>query len=159
MTVMRDWLIISVSTLLVLSQPDQDRPVQRDTLVVGILTIESSYRANRGGPASRVPDTIQFWVTGDRSWRVRTYAVDHDIHVHALDPVPNEARTVAEEHIRRNYGDVLAKVVVLSVGKESSSDIATLRTAGLQGSLERSAGGVVFWNPDGGRYHTQSTPR
>lgn len=159
MTLTRGWLINSVSSFLLLLQPSQNLSSEQDTLVVGILTIESSYRANSEGPARKVPDTIQFWLKGDRAWRVRTFAIDHDIHVHALDRATTDRRAVVEDHIRRNYNDILAKLVVLSVGQDASLDSITLKAAGLQGSFERSSDGMTFWNPDGARYRTQSTPR
>ena len=41
------------------------------TLVVGLLTIESSTRDNIERPAADVSDTVQFWITPTYSFRVR----------------------------------------------------------------------------------------
>src|SRR5262245_21305082 len=56
----------------------------KGTLIIGILTIESSYAQNTERPSRGVPDTLQFWIAPDRAWRIRTYATDHDIHPYSL---------------------------------------------------------------------------
>ena len=54
------------------------------TLIVAILSIESSYLDEVERPVKDVPDTVQFWLTSASQWRIKTYAIDHDIHVHRL---------------------------------------------------------------------------
>jgi hypothetical protein len=53
-------------------------------LVVVLLTVESSYLRNTERPVDGVSDTVQFCFTHDRDWRIKTYAMDHDIHVHVI---------------------------------------------------------------------------
>jgi len=60
------------------------------TLILGILNIESSYLDNLERPAGAVPDTVQFWFAPDSQWRTKTYAIDHDIHIHQVATVEGE---------------------------------------------------------------------
>ena len=50
-------------------------------LVLAILSIQSSYLEDKEIPAERIPDTVQFWYSPGITWRVKTYAIDHDIHI------------------------------------------------------------------------------
>ena len=53
-------------------------------LILFILNVESSYAQNIERPRETHPDTIQFlWVDGE-AWRIKTYAVDRDVHVWSL---------------------------------------------------------------------------
>lgn len=128
------------------------------TLVLGILTVESSYAESLERPADQVPDTVQFWFTPDATWRVRTYAMDHDVHPHRVDGVDVD---FAQEHIRRNYGDVLGDLRVLTFADVRDLAVvrAELRRAGLRDSAELSPEGIPLWLPDDAEYRTQSRPR
>ena len=55
----------------------------KGTLIIGVLTVESSYAQNSERPSRGVPDTVQFWIDPGGAWRIRTYAIDHDIHPHS----------------------------------------------------------------------------
>lgn len=134
------------------------------TLVIGILTIESSYKQNTEGPSRGVPDTIQFWIGPDSAWRIRTYATDHDIHPHSLGDLgkikvrPTE---FVRDHIKKHYGDVLASTVVLELPDASDTNAVQklLKQHKLKGSLEVAQVGFTFWNPDDGHYKSQTTPK
>ncbi len=126
-------------------------------LVVARLTIASSYRHNAERPATDGCDTVQFFLSGtdDRAFRIRTFALDHDIHVHQLSQPAADA--VIHAHLDRTYGDVLGPVHVVALPHLSTVDI---RTGGIaSGELEVvPVPGYAFWNPDGGAYRTRSEP-
>ena len=62
------------------------------TLIVGRLTVQSSYLRNEETAATPDRfDTVQWWLGGPRGWRIRTYAADLDIHLHRFDPVADVA--------------------------------------------------------------------
>ena len=67
----------------------------------------------------------------------------------------------AEANSKKHYSDVIARIVVLEFGDLSDPvDTAkVLSSKGLREKLEIGASGVCFYNPDGARYHSQSTPR
>lgn len=137
---------------------------RRGTLVIGILTIESSYAQNVERPARGVPDTLQFWLGPSGAWRIRTYATDHDIHPHslgALDKMKEQPVEFAREQIKKYYGDVLASVVVLEFADTSNSAAVRqlLAERMLKGSLEVPRVGFAFWNPDNGVYSSRTTPK
>jgi hypothetical protein len=120
----------------------------------------SSDAAGITQPAGKVPDTVQWWITPDRTWRIKTFASDHDIHIHSLDKVPANVVDFAVENTKEHYGDVLRKihVVKFSDAGDPKSVEAALAAAGLANQLETSAQGFAFWNPDRGTYHTLTRP-
>ncbi len=63
--------------------PEADSPA---LLVVAWLNVKSSYAGNREEPSHDAFDTVQFYFPAGsaNAWRIRTYAADHDIHVHKL---------------------------------------------------------------------------
>jgi hypothetical protein len=130
-------------------------------LVVGILTVRSSYAANTEEPAQGRPDTIQWFIGATSSWRVRTYATDHDIHVHATGALPDDAVEAARAHIRKHYGDVLQELHLLELpaGTTASTAQRMLARVGVPGILEVARAGFAFVNVDSGQYRTKSTPR
>src|SRR4051812_9427979 len=86
------------------------------TLILAILTVESSYLQEVEHPAKTVPDTVQFWFAPDSQWRIKTFAIDHDIHVHRIGATNTTDRLTtefAENNIQKAYGDVTAAVLVL----------------------------------------------
>jgi len=142
--------------------PSQARPAtaaSERTLVLAVLTVQSSYKDNVEKPAGQVPDTVQWWITPDTTWRIKTYAIDHDIHIHSLDKVPASAVDFAVANTKEHYGDVLRKIHVVKFSDGNSKTVAAaLAQAGLANQLEMSPQGFAFWNPDGGAYTSQSRP-
>src|SRR5262249_39557131 len=131
------------------------------TLVLAILTTESTYAQEMERTATAVPDTVQFWLAPDSQWRIRTYAVDHDIHVYKVPPRADGSRLTVEQvkdHISKHYGDVTAKVVTLRLRDPGDKDEfrRVLDENGLAGVLEVGKDGVAFYNPDKGEYRTKS---
>lgn len=137
----------------------------RGTLIIGILTIESSYAQNTERPSRGVPDTLQFWIGPDSAWRIRTYATDHDIHPHSLGDLgklKDRPTEFARDHIKKHYGDVLASMVVLEFPDINDTDAVRkgLTELKLKGSLEvAKKSGFAFWNPDDGHYKSQTPPK
>jgi hypothetical protein len=134
------------------------------TLVLAILTTESSYAREEERPATTVPDTIQFWLAPDSQWRIRTYAVDHDIHVYTAGPRPDGSRLTAKEaadHIAKHYANITAKTVTLDI-RDPGDKVEVRRVLAekvLIGVLEVGKNGVAFYNPDKGEYRTRSKPK
>ncbi len=133
------------------------------TLVVALLSVQSSYAKEVEQPAANVPDTVQFWLTPDMQRRIRTYATDHDIHVYSLGAREEKKVSVefAVEHIKKNYADVTASLVVLTfVDPKDKKEVERVLAAHhLKGTLEVSKSGVAFYNPDSGEYRTKSAPK
>jgi hypothetical protein len=112
-------------------------------------------------PAGQVPDTVQWWITPDATWRIKTFAIDHDIHIHSLSESTDNAVDFAVENTKKHYGDVLGKIHVIKFSDASDSRAVAdaLSQAGLANQLETSEQGFAFWNPDGGKYQTQTRPQ
>ena len=144
---------------------DRD-PAQSEacTLIVGVLTIESSGALEVERPAETVSDTVQFWIAPARRWKIRTYAIDRDVHawdLADLGTARDEPIDFAIDHIKKHYGDILSRVVNVDFlhPKDRVSTAAALAATGLGGSLqvaEFDGTAIAFWTPDGTVYLTRS---
>lgn len=134
------------------------------TLIVAILSIESSYLDEVERPAQDVPDTVQFWYAPDSQWRIKTYAIDHDIHIHRIGGEQSASRLsvdFAKRNIEKTYGDVLSRMSVLEFRDPMDiEEVAKVFEANeLIGELESVKDGYFFLNPDTGEYRSKSRPR
>jgi len=133
------------------------------TLVLTILTVQSSYLREMEEPLSNdsgPPDTIQWWIAPTGSWRIRTYAIDYDIHTHSVGNADN-LKELALKNAQEHYGDVIQSqhVIELADCLDGNETARAFRAAGLEPRVEIAAGRFAFWKPDEGRYHTQSQPK
>jgi hypothetical protein len=136
----------------------------RGTLMLAILSIKSSYIQDieeAATASSDVPDTLQWWIAPTGSWRIRTYAIDHDIHTFQLSNPPPNLLDVVRENNRKRYADVTAAEFEFNFAdctNKAEIDAAFSRTE-LEPRLEIAAGRFAFWKPDDARYRTQSSPK
>jgi hypothetical protein len=133
-------------------------------LILAILTIESSFLQEVERPAKTAPDTVQFWFSPDSQWRIKTFAIDHDIHVYRIGSADNASRLTtefAQNNIRKTYGDVAAAILVLEFPdpKNEAEVQRILQEHKITGKLEAVKEGYYFYNPDRGEYRTQSKPK
>ena len=134
----------------------------KGTLVLTSLSVQSSYLsgAERSlSDRSDVPDTIQWWIAQSGSWRIKTFAIDHDIHTHMIGYGDN-LREIALANDRKNYCDVLQAQHVIEfndVGDDNETNDA-FESLGLVPHIEIAAGQFAFWKPDNKDYFTQSEP-
>ena len=133
-------------------------------LVIAILTTESSYKSEIEHTATIVADTIQYWFGAESPRRIRTYAIDHDIHIYSLGDredgspfIPSEA----EEHINKHYSDIIKNLYVIKFkDPNNATEVAQiLESYNLSGLLEVAPAGFAFYNPDRAKYKTQSQPK
>jgi len=132
-------------------------------LVVVLLTVESSYLQNLERPRDLVPDTVQFWFTAEVDWRIKTFAIDHDIHVHQIRTGSTARKFSPKDAVastRKNYGDVIETVLLLEIADPNDKGEVdrVLKAHHLEGTLEIGKSGVASYNPDHGQYRSQSNP-
>jgi hypothetical protein len=132
-------------------------------LVVALLSVESSYSENLERPTQGAPDTVQFWFSPEQDWRIKTFAIDHDIHTHRIGDRSSPRRFTPDDAVantRKHYGDVLSTILVLEFPdpRDSTAVSGILAAHGLHGTLEIGNNGVAFYNPDSGHYRSQSVP-
>ena len=99
--------------------------MQEFILVLALLTTESSYKSEIERPATAVVDTAQFWFGAESPWRIRTYAIDHDIHIYSLGSRADGTSFTQKEattHIAKHYGEVLKKHYVITFKNPTDSD-------------------------------------
>jgi hypothetical protein len=127
-------------------------------LVVFTLAVKSSYARNvEVDAAGDEFDTVQFYFGGVESWRIKTYAMDQDVHAWNIGKV-EDLVALARANTEKHYGDVLAERYILR--SESGLDGIRLQLTdrGLDDHLELSNAGFVFWTPKGTTYRTKSRP-
>jgi hypothetical protein len=134
------------------------------TLLLTILKIRSSYIDAIELPLATpnlVPDTLQWWVGPATAWRIRTYAIDHDIHVHEVAGHRGDIIALAKESNRKHYADIIeAEHLLTFVNCQDQAEVeAECRRIGIAPRLEVSVGRFAFWKPDDARYSTKSAPR
>ncbi|PIY60554.1 hypothetical protein COY95_01180 [Candidatus Woesearchaeota archaeon CG_4_10_14_0_8_um_filter_47_5] len=135
----------------------------KNLLVIFILTVQSSYSRNIEEPVKNVPDTIQFWIPLNiqEIWRIRTYAIDHDIHVYQvkLNQSLDSPVNFAVQSTQKSYSDIIKEVRVIEIIEVNNTDEVknAFAKANLPPNLELK-GPIVFWNPDNAKYKSISTP-
>jgi hypothetical protein len=106
-----------------------------------------------------VTDTVQWWVGADEAFRVRTFAIDHNIHVHHLDRGgPRMVRLALGNH-ERIYKEVTWRQYLFLI--EDPTDVvhvgSVFKESGIEPRLEVQDR-FAWWNPDGQHYENQSAP-
>lgn len=130
------------------------------TLIVFKLSIQSSYVEDAEADADEEDfDTVQFFVSAESAWRVRTFSIDEDVHVYSLGETKPDTLEVVTTSTERTYSDIIVAKAVF----QSQTGIE-----GLKQELERNGWsptlkvsgkhGFAFWVPPDSDYRTKSTP-
>jgi len=131
-------------------------------LLVAVLTVRGSYLRELEEPAlpGEPPDTLQWWISASGCWRIRTYALDHDIHTHSVSGGVEEIENLARANTEKHYGDVLAALHAIDIADATATDAtaAALAASDLGPNFDVAAGRFMFWRPDDARYRSQSDP-
>lgn len=132
-----------------------------NTLLVYRLAIQSSYVNNTEAEADEEHfDTVQWWVTPDGAWRIRTFAADNDVHLHHVDS-PTEVG-ILRQATQRNYREVIDEEfrVDLPSVQDAGAVAAAMREFGGAEALEidRNGARFAFWNPLRLSFATLSQP-
>lgn len=136
-----------------------DVPVE-NLLLVFLLEIESSYLEDIERATPGPADTIQFLLRDGQAWRIKTYAIDNDVHVWSLGEMERQRfEEFADRNTAKHYGDVLHSKLTI----EAFGDLPALKTAiasvGLPANLEVAGSGeIAFWVPVEGIYGMKSAP-
>jgi hypothetical protein len=127
-------------------------------LVIFFLTVQSSYSANTEEPATdEAFDTVQFFESEAGGWRIKTYAMDQDVHAWSLGSKVDDIVSLAQSNTEKHYGDVVSEGYILKSDTGINGLRHELSDRGLSTHLEISDAGFVFWAPEGSRYSTKST--
>lgn len=132
-------------------------------LLVLNLTTRSSYLTDTSEPADGlVADTVQLWRSSNEDWwRISTFAIDHDIHIYHLDGSAETSPELLLELTLESYLEDVGQIYNLTFADHTDpkNQAEVFGNAGLEPRLEIAPHGFAFWNPDGVRYRTQSTPQ
>jgi hypothetical protein len=136
----------------------------RGTLVLAILEVRSSYVDEVEEPLRSpddVPDTLQWWIDANGAWRIKTFALDHDIHVHSVGTTKPGLVDLAQANNKKHYGDVISRQYVFEFFDCTDDEEVrrTFATHKLPPRLEIAPGRFAFWKPDDEEYRTKSTPK
>lgn len=128
------------------------------THVLFFLSVRSSFTRNEEVEATESEfDTVQFHFNGGDCWRIKTYAIDQDVHVWNIGKVEDLA-ALARTNTEKHYGDVLAEGYILKSESGLEGIRLELADRGLDNHLEISNEGFAFWTPTGTTYRTKSRP-
>jgi hypothetical protein len=133
-----------------------------NTLLVFRLTVQSSYTEESEHEADDEHfDTVQWWLAPGQSWRIKTFAIDSDIHTHHLaGPV---AESKARENTEKHYGEVIASSFVLKLAdlsdKQQVRKVMEEHGGAVALEVDRNGGRFAFWNPLRIKYSTKSQPQ
>ena len=157
-------VLLAVSGLLAfsLNVNAADQKSKAGTLLVSVLSIESSYAKNIERPATDYFDTVQWWAGESGDWWTTTFAIDADIHPHKIEPKSSalEFIKMAKDVSQKDYGDVTRRVVEIDVpaGLTNEELGKLLKKQGLSENFEWVDAGYLFWKPDLRHYFTQTKP-
>lgn len=130
-------------------------------LLIYVLIVESSYLQNLERAAAGATDTIQFCLKNGQAWRIKTFAIDHDVHVWSMGAMtPERMVSIADENTGKNYGDVLGRKISIESQGDGSDLAEQLVRAGLPPFVEGPEdGSFAFWAHAAKLYRTQSSPQ
>lgn len=132
----------------------------KTVLVIVFLSVKSSYARNTCCAATgEVFDTVQFYAAGGVSWRIRTYAIDEDVHIWCLGPAVLDIVALARTNTEKHYGDLLTEGYIIETEAGLEGVRKELLTRGLSTHLELTKSGAVFWAAEGSHYRTKSAPK
>lgn len=136
----------------------------RGLLLLAVLSIKSSYSREVETPlegTDDVPDTLQWWFGDGGCWRIRTYAMDHDIHAYRIGNSLQTTLELAKKNNHDNYGDVIqTQHVIHFVDCANQMELqAEFGRIGLVPRIQLDASQFAFWKPDEAVYLTKSTPK
>ncbi len=137
--------------------------MMRGTLLLAILTVRSSYANRLELPLSSdadLPDTLQWWIASSDAWRIRTYAIDRDVHIHQVVGNPGALLALAMKNNRKHFGGLIEVEHYLNFS-DCCNPVevqAEFQRIGLAPRLEITVDQFAFWKPDEARYQSQTTP-
>jgi len=130
------------------------------TLVLAVLNVKSSYlrdveKSLEG--EDDIPDTLQWWIGPENAWRIKTFALDHDIHVYSVGPGSAELVELTQENNAKHYGEVIACQHILAFKDcEDAKEVRRVfKKTGLSPRLEVATGRFAFL--EAGRREVQDT--
>jgi hypothetical protein len=157
-------LLVFFLLSLVAATTAAERPMREaGTLFIFSLTVESSYAKNFERPAGAKFDTLQWWIGSHGAWRIKTYAVDADIHPYRIDTAmpKDDLRKMVVENSKKHYGDVIRTMNVIEIPADASDEriAALLKKEGLRPTFEWVNPGYFLWLPDASKYATKTKPK
>jgi hypothetical protein len=136
----------------------------RGILLLAVLSVKGSYSLDLEIPlegAEDIPDTLQWWFGAGGCWRIRTYALDHDIHAYQIGNSLQTTLELAKKNNRDNYGDIIERQDVIHfVDCANRLELeAEFGRIGLVPRVEVASGQFAFWKPDDAVYSTKCSPK
>lgn len=131
----------------------------KDRLLLFKLTIKSSFKQNIEVAADNGFDTLQFYIHEETIMRIRTYALDHDIHIHQVnlrDKSVAETMEMLIQTTKIHYGDAIEKEIELTFTDRAELQ-SLLKKEGLL-TLVEAGENYLYWKPDKEKYKNQSNP-
>lgn len=138
---------------------DRTLCLMKTVLIIFFLSVQSSYSDSMEISATEdVFDTVQFYSANGRNWRIKTCAINEDVHIWSLGADIPDIIGLARANTEKNYGDVLSEGCIIETEEGIEGIRAELAERGLSTHLEFPGTGAVFWSPEGAHYRSKSVP-
>lgn len=133
------------------------------TIILTTLKIKSSYIENKEFIIANdydIPDTIQWIISNDAVLRIKTFSIDHDIHIHKMRSNNVNFIELAKQNNSDNYGDAIHSQHILHFNNLPDIKEANLRLKdiGFTGEFRELFDTYIYWSPDAADYKTKSEP-
>lgn len=133
------------------------------TLLIFKLSVQSSYSEDFEREATDKFDTIQWWIGSSGTWRIKTYAVDSDIHPYHIETKKSKEALIelAKANTKKTYGDVISQVLRIEIpeGWNEQKITALLAQNRLNQNFEWVEAGYLLWLPGDSTFTTKTTPQ
>lgn len=133
------------------------------TIILAPLLTKGSYKEQRDIPLDNLEDnfdTIQWFINDEIVLRIRTFALDYDIHIYKLRKPSLDFVEFAIQDNHKTYGDIIHKqhAHILDGLPTIDKGNSLLRWIDLPGKFLPLFESYIYWSPNGEDYHTQSNP-
>lgn len=132
------------------------------TILIFFLNIESSYIQASETTVDGYGDTVQWVIREDMMWRIRTFAVDEDVHVYQIDrrgKTRDALIEIASQNTLKHYRETITDELLINSETGVAGILEQLKAEGIDSRLNEDVSGLVFWSPDGSKYSTKSEPK
>ncbi|MEL6143290.1 MAG: hypothetical protein AAFU67_16935 [Bacteroidota bacterium] len=128
----------------------------KGTLIIYRLSIATSLDKNREEVLPDRFDVIEWWITDEIAYRIKTFRLSRAIHLWIFETSKYpDILQISQDTTENNYGDVISHKIIIPFKEEEPMEeaIKVFQELGMSGQLE--VGKYVFWNPDGRKYRVK----
>jgi len=137
-------------------------PIETTIILVPLL-VRGSYIEDREIRLEELEDnidTLQWIINDDITFRIRTFALDYDIHIHKVGKADFDIVEYAIQSNHKYYGNIMHRqyAQILNNFPALTEGNELLESLGLPGEFRPLFDKYMYWSPDREEYFSQSRP-